>query len=76
MGKAEVVVQDTETFRAMTERIQQTEVELQNLKRKVLQNDFKVGIEQIEAGAYSDYDNRSLPSLLNKIKTRDQKRLG
>ncbi len=75
-GKAEVVVQDAETFQAMTERIEQTEAELQNLKREALQNDLKVGIEQIETGVRSDYDERSLPTLFDKIKARGRKRLG
>lgn len=75
-GKAEIVVQDAETFQAMTERMQKNEAELKHLKLEALRGDLSVGIEQIKAGAYSDYDDHSLPTLFEDLKARGHKRLG
>jgi prevent-host-death family protein len=75
-GKAEVVVQDAETFQAMTERIQQAEEELQTLKLEALKGELSIGINQVKNGAYADYDDNSLPILLEDIKARGRKRLG
>jgi prevent-host-death family protein len=75
-GKAEVVVQDAENFQAMTERIQQAEEELQTLKLEALKGELSIGINQFKDGAYTDYDNKSLPILLEDIKARGRKRLG
>ena len=74
-GKAEIVVQDAETFQSMTERMQQTEAELKSLKLEALRSDLSIGIEQIKAGAYSNYDDDSLPILLEDIKARGRERL-
>ena len=74
-GKAEVVVQDAETFQAMLERIKQAEEELQSLKLEALRGELSIGIEQIKSGAYTDYDDNSLPTLLEDIKARGHKRL-
>jgi PHD/YefM family antitoxin component YafN of YafNO toxin-antitoxin module len=75
-GKAEVVVQDAATFQAMIERIQQAEEELQSLKLEALKGELSIGIAQIKNGAYTDYDDNSLPTLLEDIKARGRKRLG
>ncbi len=75
-GKAEVVIQDAETFQAMTERMQQAEEELQTLKLEALEVELSIGIEQIKSGAYSDYDDSTLPTLCEEIKVRGRKRLG
>jgi prevent-host-death family protein len=75
-GKAEVVVQDAETFQAMIERIRQAEEELQTLKLEALRRELSIGIEQIKSEVYTDYDDNSLPTLLEDIKARGRKRLG
>jgi prevent-host-death family protein len=74
-GKAEVVVQDAETFQAMIERIEQAEEELQTLKLEALRGELSIGIEQIKSGSYTDYNDNSLPTLLEDIKARGRKRL-
>ncbi|WP_013321354.1 hypothetical protein [Gloeothece verrucosa] len=48
--------------------------ELQH-KRQVLQHDLSVGAEQLKNGNYTDYDESSLPSLLETIKMRSKQRL-
>jgi prevent-host-death family protein len=75
-GKAEVVVQDAETFQATIARLKQAEEELQDLKLEALRGELSIGIEQIKSGAYTDYDDNSLPILLEDIKARGRKRLG
>jgi prevent-host-death family protein len=74
--KAEVVVQDAATFQAMIERIKQAEEELQTLKLEALRGELSIGIEQLKNGAYTDYDDNALPTLLKDIKARGRKRLG
>ncbi len=75
-GKAEVVIQDAADFQATHDRLQQAESELQQLKLQVLQQDIAIAAEQLQAGDYTDYDDDSLPSLLNTLKARAQSRRG
>jgi hypothetical protein len=37
---------------------------------EILQHDILLGVNQIENGDYSEYDDLSLPNLLESIKTR------
>jgi prevent-host-death family protein len=74
-GEAEVVVQDAGAFQEMVDRLQQAESELRQLKLETLRRDVAVGVEQMRDGAYTEYDDESLPSLLETIKTRGQQRL-
>jgi len=39
-------------------------------KLEILQNDILLGVNQIQHGDYSEYDDLSLPNLLESIKTR------
>lgn len=74
-GKAEVVVQDAATFQAMNAHIQQVEEELRTLKLEALRGDIDLGLEQLKSGDYVEYDDDSLPVLLENIKSRGRKRL-
>jgi prevent-host-death family protein len=74
-GKAEVVIQDASTFQEMIDRLERTEEELRQLKLEALQRDIAIGAEQLKNGEYTEYDDESLPSLLENIKVRGQRKL-
>ncbi|MFB2768064.1 type II toxin-antitoxin system Phd/YefM family antitoxin [Pelatocladus sp. BLCC-F211] len=74
-GKAEVVIQDASTFQEMIDRLERTEEELRKLKLEALQRDIAIGAEQLKNGEYTEYDDESLPSLLENIKVRGQRKL-
>jgi hypothetical protein len=42
---------------------------------KDLEEDINLGIEQLESGNFTDYDDESLPQLLKKIQMRGQQRI-
>lgn len=48
--------------------------QLQN-KREVLQRDIAIGMEQLKNGEYAEYDDSTLPNLLETIKMRGKQRL-
>jgi prevent-host-death family protein len=72
-GKAEIVVQDASAFQEMTDRLQHAEEELRKLKLEALQRDIAIGAEQLKNGQYTEYDDESLPGLLETIKARGQR---
>jgi len=45
-------------------------------KFETLQHDINLGINQIQNGDYTEYDDLSLPNLLETIKIRGNDRLG
>lgn len=74
-GKAEVVVQDAGAFQEMIDRLKCAEEELRQLKLEALQRDIAIAAEQIKNGEYTEYDDESLPRLLENIKARGQRQL-
>lgn len=44
-------------------------------KLEALQHDILLGVNQIQNGDYSEYDDSSLPNLLESIKTRGSQKL-
>ncbi|WP_009631782.1 hypothetical protein [Synechocystis sp. PCC 7509] len=44
-------------------------------KREALQKDIVIGVEQLKNGEYVEYNDSSLPSLLETIKMRGKQRL-
>jgi prevent-host-death family protein len=74
-GKAEIVIQDASSFQEMLRRLESSEAELQKLKLEALKRDIALGMEQLENGEYSEYDDGSLPNLLQSIKERGRHRL-
>ncbi len=74
-GKPEIVIQDAISFQEMTKRLDLAEAEVRKLKLEALQRDINLGAEQLRNGQYSEYDDESLPSLLQKIKERGERRL-
>ncbi len=51
------------------------EEELKILKLEALQRDIAIAVEQLKNGEYTEYNDESLPSLLEKIKAREQRKL-
>jgi prevent-host-death family protein len=74
-GKAEVVIQDATAFQEMLERLQQVEEELRILKLQTLKQDLAIGAKQLQNGQHNDYDDASLATLQETIKSRGRKRL-
>jgi prevent-host-death family protein len=74
-GKAEIVIQDASSFQEMVRRLEISEAEVRKLKLEALQRDIALGMEQLQNGQYSEYDDESLPSLLQTIKERGQRKL-
>jgi len=74
-GKAEVVVQEAQEFQQMLDRLENLEDELQKLKLAALRNEINIGIQQLENGEYTEYDEESLTSFFADIKGRVQKNL-
>ncbi len=74
-GKAEVVVHEAQAFQDMIDRLQRAEEELRALKLETLRREIAIGIEQLENGQYTEYDEESLPAFFEEIKERGRKRL-
>ncbi|MEA5594493.1 type II toxin-antitoxin system Phd/YefM family antitoxin [Rivularia sp. UHCC 0363] len=74
-GRAEVVVQDASAFQEMMDKLERTEEELRKLKFEALKRDIAIGAEQLKNGEYTEYDEESLPSLLENIKARGKRKL-
>ncbi|MDJ0619634.1 MAG: hypothetical protein QNJ63_23320 [Calothrix sp. MO_192.B10] len=56
----------------MIDRLEHTESELQKLKLEILQRDIAIASERLKNGEYTEYDDESLPSLLENIKAWGQ----
>ncbi|PAX48251.1 type II toxin-antitoxin system Phd/YefM family antitoxin [Brunnivagina elsteri] len=74
-GKAEIVIQDASSFQEMMQRLENSETEVRKLKLEALQRDIALGVEQLQNGEYTEYDDESLPSLLQTIKKLGQRKL-
>ncbi len=74
-GKAEIVIQDASSFQEMMRRLESSEAEVRKLKLEALQRDIALGVEQLQNGQYREYDDESLPSLLQTIKERGRRKL-
>jgi hypothetical protein len=60
----------------MMDRLESVEEKLKTLKFETLRQEIAIGIEQIENGQYSEYDEESLLAFFEGIKARGRKRLG
>jgi prevent-host-death family protein len=74
-GKAEVVIHDASAFQEMIDRLEHTQEELRQLKLEALQRDIVIAAEQLKNGEYTEYDDESLPRLLENIKARGRRKL-
>ncbi len=57
------------------QRLETLETEVHKLKLEALQRDIALGVEQLQNGQFREYDDESLPSLLQTIKERGQRKL-
>jgi hypothetical protein len=74
---AQIILSLTEEERQLLEqkmRHFRQKDELQQ-KREALQRDLAIGLEQLENGEYTEYDDSSLPSLLETIRQHGRQRL-
>ncbi|MBF2015292.1 MAG: type II toxin-antitoxin system Phd/YefM family antitoxin [Rivularia sp. T60_A2020_040] len=74
-GKAEVVVQEAQAFQDTIDRLERVESELKTIKLEALRREIAIGIEQLENGEYTEYDQESLATFFEDIKTRGRKKL-
>jgi prevent-host-death family protein len=74
-GKAEVVVHEAQAFQGMIDRLERVESELKTLKLEKLRQEVAIGIDQLENGEYTEYDEESLPAFFEDIKIRGRKKL-
>ncbi len=74
-GKAEVVVQEAQAFQDTIDRLERVESELKTIKLEALRRKIAIGIEQLENGEYTEYDEESLATFFEDIKTRGRKKL-
>lgn len=67
----------TEERQLLEQKIQHSQLSEEELKIKqqALQQDIAIGAEQLRGGDYTEYDDASLPSLLDTIRTRGKLRL-
>ncbi len=59
----------------MIQRLEHSEAEIRRLKSEALQRDIDLGMEQLQNGQYTEYNDESLPNLLQTIKERGQRQL-
>lgn len=69
-GEAALVVQNAQAFQDIQERLQKAEAELQKLKLEALTQDIQFGIDQLEAGDYTTYNEETAATLVEKIKAK------
>lgn len=73
-GEAAVIVQDALTFQQMLDRLKEVEEELRLMKIETLRREVAVGIEQLNNGDFTEYDEESLPELFEDVKSRGRSR--
>jgi hypothetical protein len=75
---AQIILSLTDEERQLlAQKIQNPSLSSEELQRKweALQHDIALGMEQIENGEYTEYDDSSLPNLLETIQIRGRQRL-
>lgn len=75
---AQIILSLSEEERQILARkIQQTQLSDHELKdrKKMLQDEINIAREQLKNGQYTEYDEVSLPSLLNTVRMRGKKQL-
>ena len=72
-GEAAVVVQDAIEYQALIDRSQLRDAEMRAMKLEALRKEIQVGIDQVEAGEYTEYTEETLGNFFEGIK-RDGRR--
>jgi prevent-host-death family protein len=75
-GKAAVIIQDAESYQAMIDRLQVTEIELKELKLSQLRQELQIGIEQLNNGESRNYTEDTIHQLFDEIKCQGREELG
>ena len=72
-GEAAVVVQDAIEYQALIDRSQAMKAKIREMKLAELRKEIQVGVDQIEAGEYTEYTEETLGDFFEGIK-RDGRR--
>jgi prevent-host-death family protein len=75
-GEAAVVVQDAESYQALIDRSEAREAEIQEMKLAALRRDIQVGLDQLEAGEYTEYTEETLNEFFEEIMREGRRDLG
>ena len=75
-GKAAVVVQEAGAFQSLIDRIKSMEAELRSFKLAELRQELNLGIQQLDQGQSTEYNQDNLYELFNEIKTQGRSNLG
>ena len=75
-GEAAVVVQDAIAYQKCVDQSQARELELQEMKLEALRKDIQVGIDQIEAGEYTEYTEETLTDFFDEVMCEGRRDLG
>ena len=75
-GKAAVVVQDAESYQALVDRFQAREVEVREMKLEALRKEIQMGIDQIEAGEFTEYTEETLSDFCDEIMREGRRDMG
>ena len=74
-GKAAIVLQDAEAYQALLDSSKALKAELRELKLAALRRDIQVGIDQIEAGEYTEYTEETLDELFEEIMSEGRREM-
>lgn len=69
------MLQDAEAYQALLDSSQALEAELRELKLDALRRDIQVGIDQIEAGEYTEYTEETLDELFEEIMSEGRREM-
>ena len=75
-GEAAVVVQDAIAYQEHIDRLQARELELREIKLEALRKDIQVGIDQIEAGEYTEYIEETLTDFFDEVMREGRRDMG
>ena len=75
-GEAAVVVQDAIAYQKCVDQSQARELELREMKLEALRKDIQVGIDQIEAGEYTEYTEETLTDFFDEVMREGRRDMG
>lgn len=75
-GEAAVVVQDAVEFQALLDELKVVQAQIDELKLDALRRDIQVGIDQIEAGEYTEYTEETLTEFFEEIMREGRREMG
>ena len=74
-GEAAVVVQDAIEYQALVDRSQARDAELRAMKLEALRKEIQVGVDQIEAGQYTEYTEETLTEFFDEIMREGRRKI-